>query len=122
MAEEKEDRPIKAWLLIKTEKPITGETWPAVEKKLREILELHPGLVRADWVSMPDVPYNPETPHAPYDLVVPIAVKNDDEYKAIIGAIKELTFSPNKAEEITTAKVRGRNPAPNDPLRDNEWG
>lgn len=113
----KVEQPIRTWLLIKTEEPITEETWPHVKEVFEKIVN-YPGVVRADWVSEPD------DPNAPYDLIVPVDVKSDREYNEIIEAIEGLTFSPNKAEKIDTAKVKGHNPEPppEDPLRDNEWG
>jgi hypothetical protein len=108
MAEEKEKEPIRAWLLITTEEPIVDKDWPHVEEVFTRLMLDYPSVIRADWVEGP-----------PYDLVVPVVVKDDNELIDIITLIDKLTFSPNTPKEIKTVKVKKHNP---DPTKDNEWG
>jgi hypothetical protein len=113
MAIEKEEQPIRTWLLVNTEEPITDETWPHIKEVFKKnILDIYPGVIRADWVE------------GTYDLVIPVVAENDQELDRIIDQIESLTFSPNKANVKDTTKVKGHNPEPpaEDPLRDNEWG
>ena len=108
MAEENEKELIRAYLLIRVA-DINENNWEAITGK---ILELKPGVIRADWVEGDN------------SLIVPVVAKDDEELGEIKCQIIKLTFSPNNVKELKEVKVKGHNPTPppEDPLRDNEWG